>query len=147
MKLSVRLISRWLLALSSFILATGAAIHALAYPSASAAADHSALPSFFAAALKALWLSDSVSSLMLAIALAIIAARPHLAGKPLIMALGIGPLCMAAVLFSTMGNFVAGYLMIVAGAAAVIGALLPPMSVGAASKSQEFTRCGHRIHQ
>lgn len=124
MKFSLRVTSRPLLALSAIILAMGAAVHALAYAKASAVADHSMLPGFFAMAFKGLWLSDSVSSLMLAVLLAAIAARPQLAAKPLVVLVGVGPLCIAAVIFATMGNFAPGYLMLAAGAAAVVGAVL-----------------------
>jgi hypothetical protein len=57
----------------------------MAFPKAATVAEHSSLPAFFSAAFKGLWLSDSVSSLAIALVLAFIAARPHLAAKPLIL--------------------------------------------------------------
>jgi hypothetical protein len=121
--------SKWLLVLSATILAIGGSLHGLAYRKASTVADHSTLPPFFQGALKGLWLSDSLSSLTLALALASIAANPRLAATPLVLLLAFIPLAMAAVLFLTMGNFFAAYLMLVAGAAAALSALMRPSTV------------------
>jgi hypothetical protein len=118
--------SKWLLILSAIVLAAGGSLHALAYAKASEAADHSTLPPFFQSALKGLWLSDSLSSLSLAVALAGIAAYPRLAAKPLVLVLALTPVASAAALFSTMGNFFAGYLMLIAAASALLGATLRP---------------------
>ena len=65
------------LAVSATVLAAGASIHGFAYSRAAAVADHSTLPPFFQTALKGLWLSDTVSSLLLALVLAAIAAKPE----------------------------------------------------------------------
>jgi hypothetical protein len=119
-------VSKWLLLLSAAILATGGGIHGLGYPKASTVADDSTMPPFFQGALKGLWLSDSLSSLTLALALVCIAVNPRLAATPLVLLLALTPLAVAVVLFSTMGNFFAGYLMLVAGAAALLSALMRP---------------------
>ena len=119
-------VSKWLLVLSAAILATGGSIHGLAYPKASTVAGHSTLPPFFQGALKGLWLSDSLSSLTIALTLACIAANPRLAATPLVLLLALMPLATAVVLFLTMGNFFAGYLMLIAAAAALLGAVMRP---------------------
>jgi hypothetical protein len=118
--------SKWLLVLSAAILATGGSIHGLAYPKALTVADHSALPPFFQGALKGLWLSDSLSSLALALVLVCIAVNPRLAATPLILLLALIPLAVAVVLFYTMGNFFAGYLMLAAAGAASLSAVIRP---------------------
>jgi hypothetical protein len=126
MRLGSRTASKWLLILSAAILAAGASVHGLAYAKAAAETEHSTLPPFFQAALKGLWLSDSLSSLLLAIALASIAAKPKLAAKPLLLLLALTPLAMAVVLFSTMGLFFASYLMLIAAVSALLAAALRP---------------------
>jgi len=82
------------------------------------------MPKFFAAAFKGLWLSDSLSSLALALVFAAIALVPRLATKPLIVLIAVGPIAVAIAIFVTMGNFYAGYLTMLAGMAALSGAVL-----------------------
>jgi hypothetical protein len=126
MRQGSRSASKWLLILSAAIIAAGASVHGFAYAKAATVTEHSTLPPFFQAALKGLWLSDSLSSLLLAIALASIAAKPKLAAKPLVLLLALTPLAMAVVLFSTMGLFFATYLMLIAAASALLAAALRP---------------------
>jgi hypothetical protein len=118
--------ARWLLALSALVLAAGGSIHGFAYPKAAAVAEHSMLPPFYQTALKGLWLSDSLSSLLLALVLASIATKPQLAAKPLLLLLALTPLGMSVVLFLTMGRFFASYVMLIAAAAALLAAALKP---------------------
>jgi hypothetical protein len=126
--------SRILLNLSSIILVAGAILHAFAYPKAAAAADQSTLPAFFQVALKGLWLSDSLSSLLLGLALAGIAARPRLAATPILLLLALTPFAQSLVLFSTVGNFIGSYLMMSAAACALLGTALRP------TKTSDFAR-------
>jgi hypothetical protein len=115
-----------LLALSAIILAAGASIHGFAYPKAAAVAEHSTLPPFFQSALKGLWLSDSLSSLLLALVLVSIAMKPHWATKSLLLLLALTPLGTSVVLFLTMGRFFASYAMLMAAVAALLAAALRP---------------------
>jgi hypothetical protein len=126
MRRGSRSASTSLLILSAAILAAGAGAHGFAYAKAAAVAEHSTLPPFFQAAFRGLWLSDSLSSLLLAIVLVSIAAKPKLAAKPLVVLLAVTPLGMAVVLFSTMGLFFASYLMLIAAALALLAAALRP---------------------
>jgi hypothetical protein len=120
----MRIVSRCLLALSALILAGGGSVHALAYAKASTVAERSTLPTFFVAAFKALWLSDSLSSVAVALVFAAIALFPRLATKPLIMLMALGPIAVAIGVFVTMGNFYGGYLTLLAGITALSGAVL-----------------------
>jgi hypothetical protein len=120
----IRFAPRLLLAFSSVCLAVGGAVHALAFPKAAIVAEHSTLPAFFSAAFKGLWLSDSVTSVALALAFGSIAAFPHMASRSLVVLLALAPLAAATAIFATMGNFFAGYLMLLAGTAALIGGAL-----------------------
>ncbi len=115
---------KWLLFLSASILAAGSILHLVAYTKASATIEHSSLPPFYQAALKGLWLSEALSSLLLAVAFASIGAQPKLARNPLLLLLAFVPLGMAAILFSTMGNFFASYLNLSAAAAALLAVVL-----------------------
>jgi hypothetical protein len=99
-------------------------MHALAYPKAARIAEHSALPTLFAAAFKGLWLIDSAASLVLAVAFGLVAAIPSTASRSLVVVLALAPLTFAMALFATMGNFFPAYLMLAAGAAALIGGAL-----------------------
>lgn len=125
MSAAVRRVPSLLLAFSALCLASGALVHALAYEKAAAIAEHSTLPSFFAAAFKGLWLSDSVASATLALAFGLIATFPGTAARSVVVLLALAPLAIAVALFATMGNFFAGYLMLISGGAALIGGLLP----------------------
>ena len=126
MRRSPGITAKWLLFLSASILAAGSSVHGIAYAKAAAVTEHSSLPPFYQAALKGLWLSDALSSLLLAVALASIAAQPRLAGKPLLFLLALIPLAMAIVLFSMMGNFAPGYLNLIAAISALLAVALRP---------------------
>jgi hypothetical protein len=120
----MRLAPRLLLLFTALCLAGGACVHALAYPKAAHIAEHSALPAFFTVAFKGLWLIDSVASLVLAMAFGSVAAFPGTASRSVVVVLALAPLAFAMALFATMGNFFPGYLMLAAGAAALIGGAL-----------------------
>ena len=126
MKPGPQSIARWLLVLSAVMLAAGASMHGLAYRKVSAIAEQSTLPSLFQAAFKGLWLGESISSLALALLLVCIAANPRLAATPLILLLALIPIGWAAALFSTMGSFFAGYLLLLAAASTLLAAALRP---------------------
>jgi hypothetical protein len=122
MRWSSQSASRALISFSALVLGGGGVLHAVAFRSASMTADQSTLPAFFVGAFKGLWLCDSASSFILAVVFVSIAARPDWAGKPLLLLLASGPIAFAAIIFATMGNFFAGYLMLTAGAAVLLGA-------------------------
>jgi hypothetical protein len=98
------------------------------FSNASKIADLSTLPPFFASAFKGLWLTDSVSSITLGLIFALVAARPQWTAGPVRLFLALLPIALAVVIFATMGNFFAGYMMLVAGAAALGGALTGAVS-------------------
>ena len=120
----MRISSRPFMALAALCLATGGAVHALAYPKAAAIAENSALPRFFSAAFEGLWLSDAASSISFALAFGAIAVWPRLASRALVVLLALAPLASAATIYATMGSFFAGHLMLLAGSAVLIGGAL-----------------------
>lgn len=116
--------ARLLLAFAALCLAAGSAAHAVAFPKAAPVIDGSNLPAFFAGAFKGLWLSDSASLFALALAFAFIATQPSSAARPLILLLALAPLASAALIYTTMGSFYAGHLLLLASAAALLGGAL-----------------------
>ncbi len=119
-----RLTPRILLAFSALCLAAGGVVHAMSFPKAAAVAEHSTLPPAFTGAFKALWLGDSINCVVLALAFSAIAVFPAMASRWAVMLLACAPLAVAAGVFATMGNFPPGYVMVVAGVAALIGGAL-----------------------
>ena len=120
----MRLASRILLMFAAICLASGGCVHALAYPKAARIAEHSTLPALFAAAFKGLWLIDSAACVVLAMTFGSIAAFPGITSRSVVMLLALAPVAFAAALFSTMGNFFPAYLLLMAGAAALVGGTL-----------------------
>ncbi|MBI3678522.1 MAG: hypothetical protein HY243_18085 [Proteobacteria bacterium] len=113
--------SRILFAFSALCLAPGAVVHAAAYPKAAVVIDGSNLPARFAAIFKGLWLGDCATVFGVALAFALIAIWPRLASKPLIVLLALLPVASAAAIYATVGNFLPGHLLLVAGGAALLG--------------------------
>src|SRR5947209_1959419 len=103
---------RILLALSSFLLIVGAAVHAMAFKKALAAVAASDLPSFYGQALKGLWLADSATLLIVALAFAWIAARPESGSRVTVTFLGLIPGATAVLLYVFIGNFPAAHLLL-----------------------------------
>ena len=128
MRLASQRVSRALLLFCAIALSVGGVMHAFAFRSASVTAANSTLPHFFVGAFKALWLSDSASSLMFAVLFGSVAMRPSWVRRPPLLMLAVAPIGFAAIIFSTMGSFFAGYLMLLAGAAALLGAGLHQQS-------------------
>ena len=69
MSAATSIVSRLSLALSALILAGGGVVHGLAFPKASNVVAHSDLKPLFAAVFNGLWLSDSATSIALALGL------------------------------------------------------------------------------
>lgn len=116
--------SRSLLGLSAIILASGAVIHALALPKATAVAAHSTLSPFFVGAFTGLWACDSITSFGLALALGAIAWFPTIAARALVIILALPLFGFTVALCATMGNFFPVYLNLAAAVATLLGGLL-----------------------
>ncbi len=121
MNASTNRLSRLSLAFSALLLVAGGVVHALSFPKASGVAAHG-LNMFYASAFNGLWLSDSATSIALALAFASLAARPQWAAAPLVAILALAPIGSAIAIYWTMGLFFAGHLMLAAGVAALLGA-------------------------
>jgi len=111
---------RLLLGFSSLVLALGALVHAAAFAKALAAVGRSNLAPFFGTCLKALWLADSTTCLILAATFGLIAARPAAATRPLVLLLALIPTATAVLIYTFLGAFFAGHFLLVPAAAAFI---------------------------
>ena len=117
---------RILLALSALLSAVGGAIHAAAFRKALAALDASDIPKFYAGSSKGLWLADSATLFILAALFALIAARPSTARRPLVILIALIPAATAILLYTFLGNFFAGHLLLaIAGLAFLAGLQFP----------------------
>jgi hypothetical protein len=115
------MIARALLGLAALLLALGGTMHLKAYPKAVAAVAASNLADYFGNALKALWLMDSAGMFALAVACAVIAARPGSASGLVIATLGTIPAATAILLYVFIGPFIGAHVLI-ATAAAILAA-------------------------
>jgi hypothetical protein len=119
---------RFLLIFSALVLATGAFMHASAFHKIVTALSESNLAAFAASALKVLWLMDSVVALILATVFAFAAIRPSAASRWTIVLLALIPGATAALLYTFIGNFIGGHIMLIAAIAAFLGGLQYPAS-------------------
>jgi len=118
---------RLFLAAAAAILLLGGIMHTAAFPKAVAAVSGSNLPAFFGNALQALWLIDSTMLFALAIAFALIAARPVIASAWLQLLLSLIPGGTAALLYYFVGGAFIPAHMLAAATILVIAAVILKM--------------------
>jgi hypothetical protein len=121
-------LGRLLLAFSAILLAIGAWMHAAGFGRMSAGVGKSDLNPFLGKGFKVLWLQDSTIAIVLAIVFAVVALRPAAGSKPVIVLLALVPVITAALTYYFIGNFFGGHIFLVAGIAAILGALLNPVT-------------------
>ena len=121
-------LGRFLLAFSAILLVIGAWIHTAGFNRMSAGVAKSDLNPFLGRGLKVLWLQDSTIAIVLAIVFAVVAIRPAAASRPLIFLLALVPVITAALTYYFIGNFFGGHIFLVAGIAAILGALFYPVT-------------------
>jgi hypothetical protein len=117
---------RLLLAFASLLLTAGAAMHAAAFKRTLAAVATSDLRPFFGNSLKMLWLGDSATLFLLGALFALIAARPSVATRPVVMLLAFIPAATAVLIYVFLGSFFAGHLLMAIAAAAFFAGLQFP---------------------
>lgn len=123
--------ARWLLACSSMLSALGGAIHAAAFSKALAAIDASNLPRFYGGSSKGLWLADSATLFILAAIFGLITARPPTATRPLLILVALIPAGTAIFLYTFLGNFFAGHLLLAIAALAFFAGIQFPAAASA----------------
>lgn len=87
-------------------------MHARAYGKAAAAVASSSLPEFYGNSLKALWLVDSATLLVLSAVFGLIAARPALGSGAVMILLALIPGATAALLYTFMGMFLPAHMLL-----------------------------------
>jgi hypothetical protein len=115
---------RFFLVCSALVLALGAFMHASAFNKISSAIASSDLAPFAANSLKVLWLADSATALLLATVFGIIAVRPGMATRSIVVLLSLIPGATAVLIYIFVGNFIGGHIMLAAAVAAFIAGLL-----------------------
>ena len=109
---------RLLLAFSSSLMAFGGTMHALAFHRTLSAIAASKLAPFFGNTLKLLWLGDSATMFVLAAIFGLLAVRPAVATRPLVLLVALVPAATAVLIYVFLGNFFAGHLQLATAAAA-----------------------------
>ena len=122
----MKALSRILLAFAALLLGFGAFVHTSAFGKVSAAVAKSDLPEFFGNGFKVLWLQDSALQIIFAIVFAVLAIKPNAAPRWIVIMLALLLLSTVALVYSIIGNFIAGHLFLAAALAAISGALLSP---------------------
>jgi hypothetical protein len=117
---------RVLFAIAAVLLGVGAFVHTSAFGKVTSAVAKSDLPEFFGKGLKVLWLQDSALQIIFAIVFAVLAIKPTAAPRWIVIMLALLLLSTVALVYSIIGNFIAGHLFLAAALAAVFGALLSP---------------------
>lgn len=124
------LASRILLAIAALLSATGATVHTAAFGKALPIIAASGMPAFYCNSFKALWLADSAMMAILALICLILLVWIRLASRLLLVVLALFPLATAALLYTFLGNFPAGHILL------AIGALLMISTAGLKGASQ-----------
>jgi hypothetical protein len=122
-------ISRSLLAASAAVLAFAGLLHATAFNKAASAVASSNLPVLYANVLKAFWLMNSTTLIVLAVTLGLIAIRPSAATGSVIVLLALIPAAIAALLYTFMGMFIPAHLLLAAAVLALFAGLLRARNV------------------
>lgn len=117
-------VSRLLLGLSAFLLFAGGTVHALAFPTAALVMEAAAMPAFFIAAYKALWVVNSSNHAVLGGFYSYVALRTGAPKAAPVAILALGPLASALLIYFHMGGFFAGHLMLLSGVLALMAAAL-----------------------
>ena len=120
----MKVLSRILLAFSAILFLFGAWVHTSAFSKVCAAIAKSDLPEFFGKGFKTLWLMDSALQIILAILFILVALRPSIASRWVIVLVALIPLATAMFAYYFIGNFIAGHLFLVGSLAAILGGLL-----------------------
>ena len=118
--------ARFLLAFAALLLAVGAIMHASAFKKIASTVADSNLEVFAAGSLKLLWLGDSATLLLLATVFAFIAARPSAGTRWIVVILSLIPASTAILIYTFIGSFIGGHVLIVAAIAAFAGGLQYP---------------------
>ena len=123
--MELRTPSRWLLAVAGVLLLAGGSFHTWAYRRATAMIDASNLTARNAALFKGLWLIDSGEVILIGLAFLALAWRPGLGNRALLGFLAALLMASTLAVYSTVGNFPPGHVLLVSAVLAITAAVLP----------------------
>jgi ABC-type spermidine/putrescine transport system permease subunit I len=109
---------------AALILATGAVMHASAFPRIQEALHNSNLTPFAANSLRTLWLADSATCLLIAGFFAYLTASPSSSSRCAVLLVALIPAATAVMIYIFVGSFFGGHILLAAAVAALAGALL-----------------------
>ncbi len=111
-------------------------MHAAAFCKIASFIAASNLQSFAANSLKVLWLGDSATCLLLALAFGYLAVRPFSASRWIIVLLVLIPAVTAVLIYIFIGSFIGGHILIAAALAGFTGAVqLPRSTLGVSDRT------------
>ena len=119
---------RFLLIFAAVLSIAGAALHAAAFSKALPIIAASGLPPFYSSSFKGLWLADSATLTVLAAICMMITARLQIATRWLLILLAFIPLTTAILLYTFLGNFFAGHLLLAIAVLVIFAAVHLPRS-------------------
>ena len=99
-------------------------MHARAFGKAAAAVASSSLPAFYGNSLKALWLIDSATLLVLAAVFGLVAVRPAAASGIAVVLLAFIPAATSALLYTFMGMFLPAHLLLASAVITMLAGVL-----------------------
>lgn len=123
--MNMRTPPRLLLALAALIMLLGGAFHGFVYAKAVAMIDASNLSGRSAAIYKGLWLNDAAVVMLVGLIYLVLAYKPALAMRPMLALLSALPLAGALSIYSTVGDFLPGHLLLASAMLAALAASIP----------------------
>jgi len=117
-------LARTLFAGAALNLIGGALRHAAAYGQLTAGVAASGLTPVLGNAYRALWMADSTTTATVGVVAALLAFRPALATRALVILLALIPAATAVFIYHFLGAYPPGHLMITAAALMVVAALV-----------------------
>ncbi|HEY2069340.1 MAG TPA: hypothetical protein VGG48_07285 [Rhizomicrobium sp.] len=119
-------VPRLLLVLATLLLLFGTAMHGSAFTKTSTVVAGSDLPVFFGGSLKAFWLNDCAAMLILAALLALLAAKPAMGSRGIVLLLALFPAAIGVLLYVFIGPFFAAPFNLAIAALIFLGGLFWP---------------------
>lgn len=116
--------ARALLAISGLVLLGTAALHGSGFPQVTALLATSGIDAAWAGGMRGLWLIYALHLGIVGIIVLAAAAKPEVASRGLLIALGLIPALDALVLLSTIGVFPGNVLLTIAALGIFVGAVL-----------------------
>lgn len=131
---------RYSMLIGAFALLGVAAYYLASYVGLSIALRNSSLEPFYKQTIQAMWLGFCLQACLLGALYCLVAFRPHAISRPVVVICGLLPMVEAVLTFSYTDNFVAMILLTIAALFVLLGSLLWPQAIEAATASQEPAR-------